>query len=512
MYCSKCGAELPDEAKFCTTCGASTEDNGEVMNYEPNVYENNEIITPGSSHKKAPKAVLGVIAAIVIVLMGGFLAKAQFMRTFMPKTYVEYSMLNTANKLEKEVNELKNEILGFEIDENSDFTTSLNVHVYENDADINSSIAYVGSKDKLSFDASAKANGESISANLIWDNKKIGFALPELIDDKYITVDAKNFGKQVYNSDFRDARDYISEDADISFKNIFKSSLDVDSYSELSKKLKKELANLIKAGEVIEKDKTEIKIDGKDKKVHSAEIRFDGNDIKDCLLNCIDIISDDEEFNKTFSTVKSDMSVDDILDELKDEIRDSEFIDSFEIKFLTYKDYLVGVEFDIDDEDVSLEFNFNSIKNMLDLWQIKTESNDEEFRIYSEGNIIPVKNQIDYTIAFKSDDSYYSSGKVSLSADLNNGGYKFRVTGNGDELFSVGGDCSNKKGFSVSLKNDYVRAELSVTKGAKFNKISELDDYMIFEHSEDELEDDFSKYEDNYYDVSDALEEIFDMF
>lgn len=512
MYCSKCGAELPDEAKFCTTCGASTEDNGESMNYEPNVYENTEIIPTGSPRKKAPKAMLGVIAAVVIILMGGFLAKAQFMRTFMPKTYVEYSMLNTANKLEKEVNELKKEIIGFEIDETSDFTTALNLHVYENDADINSNIAYLGSKDKLSFDASAKADGEKISANLIWDNKKIGFALPELIDDKYITIDAKNFGKQVYNSDFKDARDYISEDADISFKNIFKNSLNTDNYSELSKKLKKEFANLIKDGDVVEKDKTEIKIDGKDKKVHSSEIRFEGNDIRDCLLNCIDIIANDEEFKKTYSTVKTGGAIDDILDELKDEIRDTEFTSSFEIKFLTYKDYLIGFEFELDDADASIEFNFNSIKNMLDLWHIKAESGRDEFRIYSEGNIIPVKNKIDYTVAVKFDDSYSSTGKVSLSADLNNGSYKFRVSEDGDEVFSVGGDCSNKKGFNVSFKNDYVRAELSITKGAKFNKISGLKDYMILEYSEDELEDDFSEYEDNYYDVSNALESIFDMF
>ena len=516
MYCSKCGSELPDDAKFCTSCGASTSDDaGKNVNYSDGQVQmnTNGFSAAASAPRKTPKTVFTAVFAVIIVILLGFWAKGKVMRTFMPKTYVKYAISNTANEIADEVTGLQKSILGFEIDENSNFTTALDMHLYDSDADINSKIAYLGSKNKLSFDISAQADGEEASANLFWDNKKIGLAIPKLIDDKYITVDAKNFGKQVYDSDFKDARDYVSEDADISFENIFKKKLDQNNYKDLGKKLKKEFSRLVKSGKITDKDKTDIEIDGKNKKAVSTEIRFEGSDIKDCLLNCIDIIESDKEFSEAYSTVKGDVSIKDAIDELKDEIKDTDFDGSIDIKFLTYKDYLVGIEFENDDEDATVSFTFNSVKNMLDLWQIKIESGSSEVRVRAEGNIIPVKNAIDYIITVKEDGKYSSvDGKISLSANLNNGDFRLKVFDDGDEEFSIGGECSNKKGFKVSFKNDYFRAELSVNKGAKFNKVSGLKEYMIFEHTEDEIQDEFEKYEDNFDDISNVLEAVFDIF
>lgn len=501
MYCSKCGAQLPDDAKFCESCGASTSDEQNISDF-PNDGFNAEV----SVTKKTPKIVFTVILAAVLVVAFAFMAKAQIMKTFMPKTYVEYTMLNTANKIEKEVSDFQEKIFGFEIDENSNFTTSLDISIDDSDVDINSTLAYLGSKNKLSFDISAECDGESVDANLFWDNKKIGVAVPKLIDDKYITVDAKNFGKQVYDSDFDDVRDIIDKDADISFENIFKNRFDIEKYSKMNKKLKKEFSALVKSGEITEKEKTEVEIDGKTKKVSSVEIRFGGNDIRDCILNCIDILRDDEEFANASSMIKTEASLDDILDEVRDEIKDIDFDEDIEIKFLTYKDYLVGIEFEVDDADTMVKFNFNSIKTMLDLWEIEIENGREEFVISSEGNIVPVKNVIDYSIEAKDD---YSKYKILLSADLNDGEYKLKVYEDGDEEFSVKGECTNKGGFAISYKNDDIRAELTISKGAKFNKISGMEDYMIFEHSEDEIQDDFEEYQDNFEDLSGILSQNF---
>ena len=35
---------------------------------------------------------------------------------------------------------------------------------------------------------------------------------------------------------------------------------------------------------------------------------------------------------------------------------------------------------------------------------------------------------------------------------------------------------------------------------------------MIFEHTEDEIQDEFEKYEDNFDDISNVLEAVFDIF
>jgi len=79
MYCTNCGAKINDNLKFCTQCGAKIEQ----LSQETPVEDS------GSNQKKHGKFKLAVIiAAILIVVSCGVMAKDSIIRTVSPKTYL----------------------------------------------------------------------------------------------------------------------------------------------------------------------------------------------------------------------------------------------------------------------------------------------------------------------------------------------------------------------------------------------------------------------------------------
>lgn len=81
-YCSKCGAQIPDDAKFCPLCGASVT---EQSTYQENVQQFNNF---NCEDKYSVLTILGIVFTFlssVIGLILSILAYNEAKRTFSPK-------------------------------------------------------------------------------------------------------------------------------------------------------------------------------------------------------------------------------------------------------------------------------------------------------------------------------------------------------------------------------------------------------------------------------------------
>ncbi len=63
MYCNKCGAQLPDEAKFCTKCGNRMDED------TPNITVEEDGDAKGKASKKNIGLIIGIIAAAVVLVI-----------------------------------------------------------------------------------------------------------------------------------------------------------------------------------------------------------------------------------------------------------------------------------------------------------------------------------------------------------------------------------------------------------------------------------------------------------
>lgn len=70
MFCPECGSQLPENAAFCSECGAKVEP---VVNQEPTQEVTPEIVKVPKSKKKIPKIAI-IIPAIVLVLVVGLVS------------------------------------------------------------------------------------------------------------------------------------------------------------------------------------------------------------------------------------------------------------------------------------------------------------------------------------------------------------------------------------------------------------------------------------------------------
>ncbi|MFW9989641.1 MAG: zinc-ribbon domain-containing protein [Candidatus Odinarchaeota archaeon] len=73
MYCTNCGSEIPDDAKFCTFCGATTEysTSRQIPRAQPTQLTPTPSPIPLDSKPKSSSASTGIIAAICVVLIIG---------------------------------------------------------------------------------------------------------------------------------------------------------------------------------------------------------------------------------------------------------------------------------------------------------------------------------------------------------------------------------------------------------------------------------------------------------
>lgn len=545
MYCVNCGKENPDGQGFCTGCGiklpesaspvteneqaapvesvacedtvpeAAVTETGNVPEQPQQEYIDPDILNKNRKPGIKPGVIAGIAAAVVVVVGGLFAARGAWMGAIMPKAYVEVAASKTVDTLIGDAQELMKGILGFDLKSDKDYTAVLKMDV-DNDFTFEGQLDYLGSKDKLSGKFEAD-DYEKIEGQFMWDNDKIGLALPDYNDDEYMHIDAKTFGKDFNDSDFADELDVeLSDELSASFKEVFgKADLNDSDVKSLKKEVMKATKNFIDSGDNLSKSKEKYEINGKNKNVKVISMDYDGDDLKDLLVAYLEIAKNDEGLIKKLRDIETDgESLEDIIDEGIDAAEDLE-IEDFTLRYYLSSNMLLGIKCEFEPEedvDAYVALMAHNTKNIIDDFTVELKAeNDENEQIYSldfKGNLIPKDNKIDYTVTLleeykgESGNDYRYENERSHTANLNNG--KFKVDAKYEREYEddyydddkgtytlAEGKISNKKGFSLIIDEDDYEIEFTLKKGAKYNPIKGMDEYKIFEKSMDDIEDDF---------------------
>ncbi|MDD6069697.1 MAG: zinc-ribbon domain-containing protein [Clostridiales bacterium] len=70
MYCTKCGKEIKEDARFCIYCGEVVSDSAKKM-IQPDVVKSLQPVTPPKQKEQREKWKIAVFALVGIVLVGG---------------------------------------------------------------------------------------------------------------------------------------------------------------------------------------------------------------------------------------------------------------------------------------------------------------------------------------------------------------------------------------------------------------------------------------------------------
>ncbi len=95
MYCSKCGNQVPESAKFCDKCGMGIDQKG-AATANP-VVSNDAAPTAVRGGLKSRKRLITIVAAVAAVVLAGSLAYANMWKIMPDKTYFGY--LESRNKV-----------------------------------------------------------------------------------------------------------------------------------------------------------------------------------------------------------------------------------------------------------------------------------------------------------------------------------------------------------------------------------------------------------------------------
>ena len=447
--------------------------------------------TEGKAYKKKKKRTvfLSVLGILVILAAVGYFARASILMTVAPKYYTAWCFSNTADQLEKEGTEMRNALLGFEIDENTAYTSS--VALSSGDAmAVSAKVANDPSAKTVYGEVSTEVNGSPLKLNMVLNDEIIGVGLPAVTEDLHFAVSSKDFGDSIMNTKISALKEALDKTGiDFSGMNLSYSAVNPAMNEETSKALKKEFIkagfDFIKKGKVTDKSTDEIEIEEKDKKVKTVTIEFTGEDVKGFLVDYCRAIAQNEDIKDVLGEGYSKT-----MKQTADEIEDVKLDGEFEIDFCVYKDRVVAFEVGEKKSNVKIGVEFGSVKKMInditvsvttavEVMERKIETTVE---LNAKGNHIPEDNVFDSVITLG---TMGQEVEVEFEADFNKKKVKFVLDAMGQKVEGKG-TCSNDKGFKLSLGEENFSVDMEVTKGAKVKELSG-ERIMVLEYTEKEL-------------------------
>ncbi len=545
-FCDNCGADLSEiketqnDAKDIPALEVSPVVENEVQSDQTPVEEKTEIqeeasavveeIAPETTEfelvKKSGKTRKTILIALAICVLGVLFWDTVF-AAVAPKLYAQTVLNKTIDRVNDEILKSEKNILGFNLENEKELTASMEAVLNE----------FAGKKlDGLGVRATAtdsqKKKKFMYNAELVYDEKTLASAIFTL-DDKNIYLDSpeffkkslivpsKDFGKAWNNSEIADELDVKLDEKlfDLSYSNLSKKQKDSLLSKKSEKSIEKEIAKLIKRSKV-ENSKGSATVNDKTVTTKAITIIIDPDDFEDMLNNSIDIIEKDENIKKMFD---SSNEVEDSMEELFDGLRDGveglcDVIDDeiiLELQVYKGEAVCIACELAVDGgASIRMEMAFEDSKTFINdtrmLVEVKVNGQKIAFEVDSEGNHI-AKGKVftDATvIKVKAAGQKLAEVEHTMTMDMKKNVYEQEVMIKANDKkfgFAFEGTCSNKKEFNLVIDKFKVKGgnssevaevipdikgklSLTITPGAKFEKVDTSGSLNVFSADEDDLQ------------------------
>ncbi len=340
-------------------------------------------------------------------------------------------LTNTADQLMAESKLMTENLYGFKVDENKgavglDFAINgLNIPTdvitlesikatLQGSADMD--------KDELMLLLSGEINGTKINvAELLWDNDKIAFASPEILNATF-TLPTKNFVEKWNSSELGSLAPINLEIDDLSFSSIF-------SAYEMSLDVQAEM--LVVTADFFEKSEksredAQIKLNGKNTDVTKITMVVTDKNTKAYLDKLIDVFGDMMKDGFFKGIIEQEIgtgtdyeaAVDEMIEEAKSEFDSIDF-DDVTFYMYAYDGKIARIEYEgtIENVDILMYFQFNDMNKMSESIEMAIDATDGSETI---------------NVTMKSTGNLTSTTDSVLKYNLDMVG-----TQNGDEVFNM---------------------------------------------------------------------------
>lgn len=385
MFCTKCGSDNLEEAKFCRNCSEPLTEMPEEMAKpifkplsEP-VNGQSESETTSTQHtaaasmpltpvvrpkKKSHKAAIIVLASVLLVLAvvgtAGFLLRNQIMKAVMPEQYLQMSIARTAALSQNGAGKM----LDF-----SKYATGAVKHefTFEMDDEYNAyslegNYMYDAASEKALLDVSIESDGISLNDNILYISRdQIALSIPsQITDTDFLTIDPADFNEEWTDNGYDD----LAEIPDLQelINTFFGKNEDgtAISASDMKKDFLKYLADdaeFSTAGMVTES------IGGVDRKLDVMTYTIPKSDANDAYQDFLTGIED--KLAKAADMYASDSSLD--VSEAFAEMEKLEIRNDIKITFYIDQDgYINRIE--INDFEIASEEDSVDIGLVMDIW------------------------------------------------------------------------------------------------------------------------------------------------
>lgn len=554
MICKNCGAQIVDGSKFCTNCGKNPDEGNSQNTVSENIQapsENEAVVSaseecvsraatavatedpvsqdiPGAEFqtfepalkpgKNKKPLIISIIAAVLIIILAGICFGKTVLYAVSPETYVGGIMKNTLDSMNKETVKIQENVFGFEVGPDKEFTMGLSGEYKERDDSFTGDayLANVPKSDKLIFKANVKSEDFKGSFQGFWDDKNIGIMLPGS-DNKYLTIPSKNFGKEVSESRGYMAKVWEDEDDEL-YDDLTKQDLSYSKFvsrlsgkDKVSKRVNKitveNFKALLEKSDISERKTVKYSFDKAKVNAKKIEISAESDDIFEFFIDTVDDIESDEAIRDEIGTSVLKNVVDE-LEDFEDEVKNTEIV----IELIEYRNKIVSVSFITEGDDDSYYSNQtitisatdkDSIlggirvevlreKDGYDGWESTTETGYTSNWLKEDKNIV-FDAYNDYEWKYDDeDDKDKTNQELSLTLDFDKEKWNLKVSDsyNGDkDTYKYNGKCSKKKGFTFEIDEKWEEETIDYS--------FDYDEWLEYELS-DWLEEIYDDYRDDY--------------
>ena len=262
------------------------------------------------------------------------------------------------------------------------------VKEFLNSASIGLNAQYDG-KEKVYANANLSMDGNSISAEGLYDGEKAAFRSKEL-NEKWLAISKSDLLKQmgVNESDLEEAKKAVEKALEGSTELVNSVKIDQKTADEIEKRYKDVLKDFISSKEKsIKEEKTKVKVDGKEKSCQKLTLTLDEKDLKKLLKNYVSTFQKDTQ---TQGIIKNYMeSLNKYMNDMSTEIGTSSYTSDMENMLEQWNDLLKELD-TISSEIDNISFD-GKIK--LIVYATNTEVYKTEISVEYSGAVIELTTE-----------------------------------------------------------------------------------------------------------------------